>query len=311
MLYSVLFLLVPVANAAFSVHYAGNNNAVLVADNHFRNNLKAEHVADLFARVSGKAPLLHEGRIVASCEPWHFLNWSTSADSFVFLFVPGTLDLPSADILSTHQAEPVILELFGGSKFIISASISILCMYPYQCYAWLADWLTSAPATDVEDVTVATEIARSDAARGPALSNIHSILQKHNIKATSKTVDMAGPDSLRVAKEWMSAQTQPVVILHHDYVAAPRVTRRTASEYTNSTGLTEEEINDYQVIDAVKIQLEIYSNFLFLFVQIFLWVSVGFFLLLLASVCMITNMDVIPDSILFAKFQSSRANKLD
>ena len=62
MLYSVLFLLIPVvANAVFSVHFASKNHQVVVADNHFRNNLKAEHVADLFARISGKSPLLHEG----------------------------------------------------------------------------------------------------------------------------------------------------------------------------------------------------------------------------------------------------------
>lgn len=64
MLYSVFFLLVPVANAAFSVHFAGNHD-VQVADNHFRNTLKAEHVADLYARVSGKAPLLHEGNCLS------------------------------------------------------------------------------------------------------------------------------------------------------------------------------------------------------------------------------------------------------
>jgi hypothetical protein len=42
-----------------------------------------------------------------------------------------------------------------------------------------------------------------------------------------------------------------------------------------------------------------------------MWTAVVFFLALLASVCMITNMDVIPDSILFAKFQSARTNKMD
>ena len=52
-------------------------------------------------------------------------------------------------------------------------------------------------------------------------------------------------------------------------------------------------------------------DFAFLIFQIFLWVSVVFIVMLLASVCMITNMDVIPDSILFAKFQSARTNKMD
>jgi hypothetical protein len=61
MLYSVFFLLVPVANAAFSVHFASKHQEAQVADNHFQNNLKAEHVADLYARMAGNPPLLHEG----------------------------------------------------------------------------------------------------------------------------------------------------------------------------------------------------------------------------------------------------------
>jgi hypothetical protein len=100
--------------------------------------------------------------------------------------------------------------------------------------------------TDVQDLTAATEIARSDAMRGPALSSIQDVLLKHNIRVPSKTVDMNGADNVREAKEWLAEQTE-VVILHHDYVAAPRVSRRASSDYTNSTGLTEEEINDYQV----------------------------------------------------------------
>ena len=230
MMYSLLFLLVPVANAVFSVHFASKEHDVKVADNHFKKNLEAEHVADLFARISGRPPTLHE----------------------------DTMDLPSADILSPTQANPAILEVFGGN---------------------------------IEDLTTATEVARTDAVRGPTLSSIHSALLKHNIRAVaSKTVDLTrGDDHVKDAKEWMDKHPD-IVVLHHDYVAGPRTSRRTTSEYTNSTGLTEEEINDY---------------------QIFLWVSVVFVLFLLSSVCVIANMDVIPDSILFAKFQSARTNKID
>ena len=106
---------------------------------------------------------------------------------------------------------------------------------------------THAPE-DVQDLTAsATEIARSDAVRGPALSTIHDVLHKHNVRVpSSKTVDMNRAENVREAKEWLNEQAD-VVILHHDFVAAPRISRRATSEYTNSTGLTEEEINDYQV----------------------------------------------------------------
>ena len=102
-------------------------------------------------------------------------------------------------------------------------------------------------AKDIEDLTPATEVARTSAVRGPTLSSVHNALIKHNIRATSKTVDLTrGNDNVADVKEWM-AQHPDVVLLHHDYVAGPRTSRRTTSEYTNSTGLTEEEINDYQV----------------------------------------------------------------
>ena len=35
------------------------------------------------------------------------------------IFYLDTLDLPSADLLSPRQADPSILEVFGGSKLIL------------------------------------------------------------------------------------------------------------------------------------------------------------------------------------------------
>ena len=65
MLYSVFFLLAPVAYATFSVRVADRHSGMVhTAHNHFPGAMKAEHVADLYARVSGKAPLLKEGTIM-------------------------------------------------------------------------------------------------------------------------------------------------------------------------------------------------------------------------------------------------------
>jgi hypothetical protein len=43
---------------------------------------------------------------------------------------------------------------------------------------------------DVGDLTTSTEIMHSDAVRGPALSHIKEVLEKNNINAYFKTVDM-------------------------------------------------------------------------------------------------------------------------
>ncbi len=45
--------------------------------------------------------------------------------------------------------------------------------------------------------------------------------------------------------------------------------------------------------------------------QICLWTGVGFVLLLIASVGSLSNMEVIPDSLLYAKFQSARTGRSD
>ena len=45
--------------------------------------------------------------------------------------------------------------------------------------------------------------------------------------------------------------------------------------------------------------------------KICLWTGVGFVLLLIASVSSLSNMEVIPDSLLYAKFQSARTGRSD
>jgi hypothetical protein len=75
------------------------------------------------------------------------------------------------------------------------------------------------------------------------------------------------------------------------------------SDGNTTAPLSEEEISSYQVSINFLSNLHIY--------QIALWTGVGMFLLLLTGVCTIVGMDVVPDSLLFAKFQSSRTNKSD
>lgn len=42
-----------------------------------------------------------------------------------------------------------------------------------------------------------------------------------------------------------------------------------------------------------------------------MWSFLGMFVLMLSAVCAVCKMEVVPDSLLFAKFQSQRANKSD
>jgi hypothetical protein len=87
------------------------------------------------------------------------------------------------------------------------------------------------------------------------------------------------------AQAWISSQSAPVVLLHED--SSPGARQRAL---TSSGPIDSEDIASY---------------------QIFYWSLFVFSLLLLSGVYMIVSMEVIPDSLLYAKFQSTRAGKTD
>lgn len=87
------------------------------------------------------------------------------------------------------------------------------------------------------------------------------------------------------AQAWIASQSAPVVLLHED---ATRGAHRRALAAAGP--ITNEEIANY---------------------QIFYWSLFVFSILLLSGIYMIVSMEVIPDSLLYAKFQSSRAGKTD
>jgi hypothetical protein len=79
------------ANAFFSMHYVAKDNQPTVCgmtDRAFQEPPSAHQVADIFARVSGRPPLLHE------------------ADE----------RMPVADIFAQNIQAPILLEVRGGSK---------------------------------------------------------------------------------------------------------------------------------------------------------------------------------------------------
>lgn len=123
-----------------------------------------------------------------------------------------------------------------------------------------------------------TPVAHADVASvGPALKDVVNVLNQNGINVESKQID--GANAVEVQNYINSLQT-PAIVLHHS-MAVPR--RQLA--VNNVTELSEFQISDYQIC---------------------LWAGVVFVLLLGASICGLMNMDVQPDSLLYAKFQSGR-----
>ncbi len=107
-------------------------------------------------------------------------------------------------------------------------------------------------------------------------------------------------------------RSQPVVVLQRGESGA-RFLATTTSNSTNTIPISEFEIAQYQVIILNIYHPMVYFRCLFvtIFSQICLWTAVIFVLLGLGSICAMANMEVVPDNLLYAKFQSGRTEKRD
>lgn len=93
-------LLLPTVAAFYSIHYsAKSNHPAVIGQTHFVNTPSATQVADIYARVAGKAPLLSEAQGV----------------------------LPSVDILQKSNGQPIILHLIGGGNFPVIIGAYRMC----------------------------------------------------------------------------------------------------------------------------------------------------------------------------------------
>lgn len=143
--------------------------------------------------------------------------------------------------------------------------------------------------------TVSATSASAPSATAPNAKSVQEILSSNHV--TASVLTFKGPTS--EIKKWLSSQTAPLFIIHQ---MSPNVrdTQRklgadddsdsTSSSSSSVTPLTEFQISEYQIC---------------------LWVGIMLTLLVLASICMVVNMEVVPDSLLYAKFQSSRTGKHD
>lgn len=85
---------------------------------------------------------------------------------------------------------------------------------------------------------------------------------------------------------FLKSLSAPAIILHHESEVFPRAAHRVLTSSTNTTvPLSEFQISQYQIC---------------------LWAGVIFVVLIFTAICAVVNMEVIPDNILYAKFQSGR-----
>eukprot|EP01031_Cornospumella_fuschlensis_P028688 gene28688-34634_t len=128
------------------------------------------------------------------------------------------------------------------------------------------------------------EIARTRSNNIPALEEVVSVLRDNGVEGVVTKRFEASSNKLGEVKDYLSSQPGPVLVLHTAQ-SLPSASRRL--QVNGVPELDERQISQYQIC---------------------LWVGVVFVLLGIFSICGIANMDVEPDSLLYAKFQSARTD---
>eukprot|EP01031_Cornospumella_fuschlensis_P027610 gene27610-33343_t len=128
------------------------------------------------------------------------------------------------------------------------------------------------------------EIARTRSNNIPALEEVVSVLRDNGVEGVVTKRFEASSNKLGEVKDYLSSQSGPVLVLHTAQML-PSASRRL--QVNGVPELDERQISQYQIC---------------------LWVGVVFVLLGIFSICGIANMDVEPDSLLYAKFQSARTD---
>merc|ERR1711871_348483 len=143
-----------------------------------------------------------------------------------------------------------------------------------------------------------TSVARAEA--GPTLKQVLSVLNRSGIEVVAERRE---GDRSKV-EEYIRQSVYPVFIMHHETpttLPLESPTRRRLQQASASAANSNQ--SSASVSPLTEYEISMY--------QITLWTSVGLILLVAAAVSSLTNMEIIPDSLLFAKFQSTRTNKID
>jgi hypothetical protein len=103
-----------------------------------------------------------------------------------------------------------------------------------------------------------------------------------------------------------------VIILHHETPASYHYSRRSlidsksSSSSSSSLSSSSSSSSKSSTITATELTEFQISQY-----QICLWTGIILFVLMLVSICSIINMEIVPDNLLYAKFQSGRTGKTD
>ena len=96
-----------------------------------------------------------------------------------------------------------------------------------------------------------------------------------------------------------------MIILHHETPASYHYSRRSLidSKSSSLSSLAASSSSSSKNSTLTEFQISQY--------QICLWTGIILFVLMLVSICSIINMEIVPDNLLNAKFQSGRTGKMD
>jgi hypothetical protein len=135
-------LLHATAQAFFSINYAADEShpSLMTPPGVFKDAPKAEHVADIYARLSGRAPLFWEGLWVprpdgdedgcackrCSSRSSHPCVCALAGASSLSL--SGKENMPAIDVLADTGPAPILLEINGGSE---SPRAARVCLKSY------------------------------------------------------------------------------------------------------------------------------------------------------------------------------------
>lgn len=132
--------------------------------------------------------------------------------------------------------------------------------------------------------------------KAPALKEVTKVLREAGHKSVkSKSMNGEGEDARFRVRDWLASQDAPVIVLHHETPSIMHVNRRRLS--SSNTTMTPAEI-------AMAQEQISYHHVL-------LWTTIGIVITALMAISYMANMEVVPDSILYARFTSGRTNKND
>ncbi len=196
------------------------------------------------------------------------------------LFNENEIQMPARNVFSSSNSKetPLLLEIHGG---VLPRSI----------------------------VPVIKGVAFSDNnSKGPVLNDVVKVLENKNINIKSDKI-IGTEDLASNLEKYLSEQDRPVIILHHEspsshhYIQRSLLNANNTNSNSTSNPTSNPVSNSTTVTPLTEFQISQY--------QICLWTGILMVCLVYSAICGVCNMEVIPDSILFAKFISSRTSKHD